>query len=101
MLMLEQTDFSTLVVTTPAEITEVNAGAFKKHLQSVLTKEHRQVELHMLKTRIIDSSGLGALIFLHRLMDSRAGSVRLLHPSHDVQHILELTHISELFEIHH
>jgi len=100
MLIATPTDISTLVISAPAELTEINAGAFKQHLQSALTKEHRQVELHMRKTRYIDSSGLGALIFLHRLMDSRAGSVRLLHPSREVQQILQLTRIAELFEIH-
>lgn len=100
MLMLSPTDLSTLVVNTPAEITEINAGAFKKRLQTAVTKEHRQVELHMGKTHSIDSSGLGALIFLHKLMEARAGSVRLMQPSHDVQQILELTRIAELFEIH-
>ncbi len=100
MLMLTRTDTSTLVVTTPAEITEVNAGAFKRHLQAAVTKEHRHVELNMRKTHSIDSSGLGALIFLHKLMNSRSGSVRILHPSRDVQQVLELTRMAELFEIH-
>ena len=101
MLMQMPTDITTLVVNTPSEITEFNAGAFKKHLQSSLTKEHQQVELHMRKTRTIDSSGLGALIFLHRLMGSRSGSVRLLHTSREIQQILEITCIAQLFEIYH
>ena len=100
MLMLTPTDTSTLVVNTPAEITEINAGAFKRHLQAAVTNQHRQVELHMRKTHSIDSSGLGALIFLHKLMNSRAGSVRILQPSRDVQQVLELTRMAELFEIH-
>ena len=100
MLTLTRTETSTLVVNTPAEITEINAGAFKRHLLAAVTKEHRQVELHMRKTHSIDSSGLGALIFLHKLMNSRSGSVRILHPSRDVQQVLQLTCMAELFEIH-
>ena len=98
--MVTLSDTSTLVVNTPASITETNVAAFKRHLQAAVTKEHRRVVLHMRKTHSIDSSGLGALIFLHKLMNSRAGSVHILHPSRDVQQVLELTRMAEFFEIH-
>jgi anti-anti-sigma factor len=94
------TDNSTLVVSTPAEITGSNAGAFKRNLQAALTKEHRKVEVNMRRTHSIDSCGLGVLVFLHKLMNSRAGSVRILHPSREVQKILAITRMAELFEIH-
>ena len=97
--MIAPTDIYTLVLNTPAEITGGNAGAFKKHLQAAVTNKHRKVELHMRKTHSIDSSGVGALIYLQKLMNSRAGSVRILHPSRDVQQVLELTRVAELFEI--
>ncbi|MFN0075202.1 MAG: STAS domain-containing protein [Prosthecobacter sp.] len=89
----------TLVVNTPAEITVVNASFVKKHLQSALTAAHSRVDLHMQNTRFIDSSGLGILVYLHKLMSARDGCVRLLHPARSVLQVLELTRMSHLFEI--
>ena len=89
----------TLVVNTPNEITAVNASAVKKHLQTALTEAHQRIDLRMQNTRFIDSSGLGVMIFLHKLMSARAGGVRLLQPSRAVQQVLELTRMAHLFEI--
>lgn len=89
----------TLVVNTPAEITAVNASFVKKHLQAALKETHARVDLHMQNTRFIDSSGLGVLVYLHKLMSARSGSVRLLQPARGVLQVLELTRMSHLFEI--
>jgi anti-sigma B factor antagonist len=97
--MSQLTAIPTLVVNTPAEITAVNVSAVKKHLQASLTESHERVELNMLNTRFIDSSGLGVMIYLHKLMSARAGSVCLRHPSRSVLQVLEITRMSHLFEI--
>ena len=92
-------DIPTLVINAPARITETNAAAFKRQLQSALTKNHHRIELHMHKTLTIDSSGLGALIFLQRQMTARCVSVCILHPAPEVRKVLEMTSVAEFFDI--
>lgn len=89
----------TLAVIAPVEITSVNASFVKKHLQASLTEKHLRVDLHMQQTRFIDSSGLGILVYLHKLMNARGGAVRLLQPSRGVLQVLELTRMGHLFQI--
>ena len=90
---------STLVVNTPAEITAVNAGAVKKHIQDSLKEEHTRVELRMQGTRFIDSSGLGVLVYLNKQMSARGGSVRLKEPARGVLQVLQMTRMTHMFEI--
>ena len=48
----------------------------------------------------MDSSGLGALFALYRVIDQRDGVVlRLLNPLPEIQQLLELTQMRQLFEI--
>lgn len=90
---------SALVVNAPVEITSVNASFVKKHLAATLNDKHSRVDLQMRQTRFIDSSGLGILVYLHKLMNARGGRVRLLQPSRGVLQVLELTRMDHLFEI--
>ena len=53
----------------------------------------------MSRTRFLDSSGLGALISIHKTLCSRQGVVRIVNPTPQVQQILELTRMHRIFEI--
>ncbi len=47
----------------------------------------------------IDSSGLGALVALHREIKPRSGTVELRHPQPAVQSVIELTRLDRVFKI--
>ena len=53
----------------------------------------------MRSTTFVDSSGLGALISLHKHLSERDGKVRLLNPRQSVLQLLELTRMHRIFEI--
>jgi len=47
----------------------------------------------------VDSSGLGALIALHKTMCARGGGIRILRPTPVVHQVMELTRLHRVFEI--
>lgn len=83
----------------PHELTAPNAAVFREETRAAVSAQHKSVEIDMSQTRFLDSSGLGALISIHKLMCSRGGSVRIRNPTPTVLQILELTRMHRIFEI--
>ncbi len=84
------------------EFKELGAGnstAFRDQVRAALTDSQHNIDIDLSDTAFVDSSGLGALIALHKSACSRKGVVRLLNPKPSVQQILELTRMHRLFEI--
>lgn len=50
-------------------------------------------------TAHMDSSGIGALITMMRMLPNHAPAIRLVHPSPSVQKLMEVCHLHQLFEI--
>ncbi len=76
-----------------------NATAFRDQVRSALADDRRNIDVDLSETSFVDSSGLGALIALHKSACNRKGVLRLLNPKPAVQQILELTRMHRLFEI--
>ncbi len=90
----------TLNVSEIQELTAVNAAAFRDGLQSALATSPSVIEINLSQTRFMDSSGLGALFALYRATAQRKDMVlRLLNPTPEIQQLLELTQMQQLFEI--
>jgi len=82
------------------ELTSVNSGHFRDELRAVLPGSPSVIEIDLSETRFVDSSGLGALFALYRATAERSGVIlRLLNPRPEVQQLLELTQMQQLFEI--
>lgn len=90
---------ATLTLRGSVELNAANAGAFREEARAALTGEHKQIHVDLSQMAFIDSSGLGALIALHKTMCARQGMVRLLNPTPSVLQILELTRLHRIFEI--
>jgi anti-sigma B factor antagonist len=89
----------TLNVQGVRELNFANAGAFRDQVRSAMSEAMRNIEIDLSEATFMDSSGLGALITLHRAAFSRNGLVRLLNPGAQVRQILELTRMRRIFEI--
>lgn len=90
----------TLAISDIAELTAVNSGAFREEVNAALAESPSVVEIDLSKTRFLDSSGLGALFALYRsTSDSSGTTLRLLNPTPEIQQLLELTQMQQLFEI--
>src|ERR1700677_5141560 len=82
------------------ELTAMNSGIFRDRETAALHKSLTVIEVNLSQTRFMDSSGLGALFALYRATPHREGVVlRLLNPVPEIEQLLELTQMQQLFEI--
>lgn len=88
-----------LCVAAPAELNATTVAAFRDWVRNTISPNHRLLDVDLRKTAFIDSSGLGALIALHKTMAAQGGAVRLFNPRQQVLQILELTRMHRLMEI--
>src|SRR5947208_12574839 len=90
---------SVLCIHAPVELIAANVPAFRDQARAAVQQDTHRLDVDLRRTQFIDSSGLGALISLHKLMTARSGSVRLLNPKQQVLQVLELTRMHRMFEI--
>lgn len=89
-----------LSISDIVELTAVNSANFRDEVRAVLPDSPSIIEIDLSETRFVDSSGLGALFALHRATTQRSGVIlRLLNPRPEIQQLLELTQMQQLFEI--
>lgn len=81
------------------DLTAAEATAFRADAEAALVDaRHAVVDLAPLS--FIDSSGLAALVSLHRALAGRGGELRLAAPGRDVRAVIELARLHRLFEIY-
>jgi anti-sigma B factor antagonist len=81
------------------ELDATNSAALCLDVREALKEAMTFIDVDLSQTRLIDSSGLGALITLHKTMCARGGGLRVLNPAPNVKQILELTRLNRVFEI--
>ena len=90
---------TTLLVTEVSELDASNAASFRDTVRAALGPAHVLLDVDLSRATFLDSSGLGALIGLHKTMCARQGRVRIVNPTPTVQQILELTRLHQVLEI--
>ena len=82
------------------EITVSEAGQLKKELVDRLADQpiHTLV-LDLQGIRQMDSSGLGVLVTVYKLMKAKGGNVSLFGPQPKVKSILDVTRVSQVIGI--
>ena len=89
-----------LTISDIGELTAINSANFRDRVRSALGESPSVIEITLSQTRFIDSSGLGALFALYRATSKDNNIVvRLLNPLPEIQQLLELTQMQQLFEI--
>lgn len=96
---IQNQDSQTTVVTGLQELVAVNAAMIRDQIRAALPADCKYLDLDLSGLTFLDSSGLGALISLHKTMRSRNGTLRLIKPAPSVQQVLELTRLHRVFEI--
>ncbi len=95
-----ETQGECLTISDIPELTAQNSASFRDEVQAALVGSPGLIEINLSKTRFMDSSGLGALFALYRATAQRPGMIlRLLNPVPEIQQLLELTQMQQLFEI--
>ena len=90
---------NTLLASGIAELNAANAALFRDEVRAALTDVVSLLDVDLSVTTFVDSSGLGALIALHKTMSMRGGAIRILKPTATVCQILELTRLHRVLEI--
>ena len=88
-----------LRVSSISQLGEPNAKAFRDWVRAAFKKGHRNIEVDLSQTTFVDSSGLGALIALHKTAASRQGRLLLLNPQPSIRQIIQLTRLDGVLEI--
>ena len=89
-----------LSISDITELTAVNAASFRDEVRAALPPAPSLIEIDLSQTRFVDSSGLGALFALYRsTAHGKNVTLRLLNPTPEIQQLLELTQMQQLFEI--
>lgn len=88
-----------VIVTGITELVAANSFAFRDQVRATMSDAQRDIEIDLSGINFMDSSGLGALIGLHKTTRCRKGAVRLLNPTPQVEQILRLTRTHRLFEV--
>jgi anti-sigma B factor antagonist len=90
---------NTLLISGLTELNATNAGGFRDSVRAALTPQITNLDVDLSETRFLDSSGLGALIALHKSVTANKGVLRIVKPTSTAQQILELTRLHRVFEI--
>ena len=96
---IQNKDSQTTVVTGLLELVAANAAQVRDEIRAALPASCLCLDIDMSTLTFLDSSGLGALISLHKTLRARNGTLRLLKPAPNVRQVLELTRLQRVFEI--
>jgi len=94
-----QNQGNTLLISGLSELNAANASGFRDAVRAALTPQITCLDVDLSETRFLDSSGLGALIALHKSVAANQGVLRIIRPTPTAQQILELTRLHRVFEI--
>ena len=87
------------IVPVGRELALRSGATLKEHVAELVQKGERQFIFDFAKTEFIDSSGLGALIAMSKLVHSREGTLRLMRLNDDMRRLFELTKLDTLFDV--
>lgn len=81
------------------ELVAANASQLRDEVRMAITPECKGVDVDLSETTLLDSSGMGALIAIHKTLRGQGAALRIVKPTPGVLQILELTRLHRLFEI--
>ena len=101
--MIVQRINGTLWIKDVSELSFLNAPSFRTEVCAAISPGLKTVEIDLVRTRFVDSHGLGALVSLYKTANEQNPgdpvTVRLVNLQPAVQQMLELTRMHHLFEL--
>ncbi len=74
--------------------------ALREHVHALALEGRTAVLLDLEDVSYIDSGGIGGLVQLYNELTARGGHLKLVHPSRCSTRVLQITHLSSVFEIY-
>jgi anti-sigma B factor antagonist len=88
-----------VVLAVQGELDAYTAPGLEDHISSVLNEGASTLVLDLSQTGFLDSSGLRALLTVHRRLEANGGGLELRDASEPVLRLLEITGLREHFGI--
>jgi anti-sigma B factor antagonist len=87
------------VLTVQGELDAYTAPGLEDHISSLLDENVHDLVLELSQTGFLDSSGLRALLTVHRRLEASGGRLELRNASEPVLRLLEITGLREHFGV--
>jgi anti-anti-sigma factor len=98
-MIIQRQDPTTFQVTGLQELAAINAAQVRDEIRAALPPTCTRLDLDLSGVTSLDSSGLGALVALHKTLRSQQGTLRLCQPQPVVRQLLQLLCLDEIFEV--
>jgi anti-sigma B factor antagonist len=82
-----------------ARLTIENAHELSKAIQSLSTEFPPKILVNMQQTRMVDGSGLGALVSVMKHIRQMSGSFAMSNLSPEIQRLFHLMNLHQVFEV--
>lgn len=73
----------------------------RQTIDDLLSRGQARIVLDLERVKFIDSAGLGELVACRKLAVALGGDIRILHAGQQVEKVLVLTLLTEVFELFH
>lgn len=99
MLETQVVNTSLQVKIAVASIDASNANELKTRIKEVQMPSIENAKIDLSSVEFIDSSGVGALLAIHKFLEPNGARVVLMNPSPAVLSVLELLRLHRVFQI--
>lgn len=97
-LLTEQVADTLVVAVQERRLDATLAPAFRTELCRLIDGGERRLVLDLAEVRMIDSSGLGAIVSVFKHLGGQ-GRLRICNPQDGVRAVFKLTHMDRVFEL--
>ena len=81
-------------------VVDEGESVLRDHVRSLVTAGHTSLLIDLGEVSYVDSGGIGTLVQMYKEVTRVGGHFKLLHPSWRSTHVLEITHLTTVFEIY-
>lgn len=101
-MQIDRTQKDQLLLVKPLEktIESANSRDFKTKLVDMINEGHHLMILNLSQVEFMDSSGLGCLISILKLLATHQGNLALYNVQEPVKRIFTLTRLNQVFSIY-
>jgi anti-anti-sigma factor len=87
------------LVTLAGELDTSNVAQLYEELADLTREGVRHIAINLAELEFVDSTGLSALIAVHKRAEAEGGELILLSPNRDIRRLFEITGIDTYFNI--
>jgi len=88
------------VITLPEVIDLINAPDFKNVLRTLYDQNCNNIKINCSQLEMIDSAGIGSLVFFQKKLKDRGGGLRLVNVTNDyIKHLFNMIDLARVINI--